>query len=886
MKLINRLIGRGDPGRGREMLDDVEELFRERRAARGGLYAWARRVWDVSALIVRRQPPPPLDDAKVAPGGRVHRLSMDGVAAWKAVRNRPLVSLGVVASLGLGLGLTMLTFTIVDGILLRPLAFPRAHELLLIYTTFGPQSGYNIARSALSGPEVAEYAAQNHTVDVAAYQGDGIAFADGSSDVTRVQAARVSSGLFRILETPPALGRTLVASEDALNAPCAAVLSHGLWLERFAGDRAAVGRIVRVNGEPCEVVGVMPERFTFPTEATRIWLPLSVPVDPDSRGNHGFIAVGRLRPGVDLRQAHDERAGLMARWAGEMAHHKGHEVVIAPLRDELVWRVEPQLLVLAAAVALVLLTIAANMSSLLLAHGEARRRELALRSVLGASRLSLVRQLLIEGWLLALLGGVVGGALAWWSLDALLAAYPGVLPRANDVEFALRTAAVGLMVSLAIGTLVSAAPAIRLTRGGSDALRAGERGSTAPALRVQRALVISELAIGMAVTVGALLLVQSFVRLQLVPLGFDPLNVTTGTVGLPLGPDRGADRTRQFYAELRATLEAQPGVEAAGAISSLPIANSPPPDLFTIEGRKVARPSEPGYIGGYVMVTPGVFDALRIDILRGRAIADTDTAGVPAVAVINEALARLYWPGEDPIGRRIRYPEAVENGEWSEWGPWITIVGLCRDVRALGPTQPPRPAIYVAHAQLPRSGYDGRSMAVVVRADPASHPEVTLRRVVRALDPDASVSAPRPMETIAGGAVAMPRFMGWIMTVFAVIAVTVAAVGVYSVVAYGVMLRRREIGVRLALGASRAGIIRLVGRQTLTMTIGGMLAGLGGAALLAWTMSSVLFDVNPYAVPVYSGVVLILATAIVLATIVPARRAMRVDPLIALKTDL
>jgi putative ABC transport system permease protein len=534
----------------------------------------------------------------------------------------------------------------------------------------------------------------------------------------------------------------------------------------------------------------------------------------------------------------------------------------------------------------VLLTIGANMSSLLLAHGEARRRELALRRVLGASRLSLVRQLVIEGWLLALTGGLAGGALAWWSLDSLIAAYPGVLPRATDVQFDVRTAIAGIIVSLAIGTLVSVAPAIRLTRGGAEDLRHGDRGGTSPALRAQRALVMSELAIGTAVTVGALLLVQSFIRLQHVPLGFDPVQVTTATVGLPLGTDRGDDRTRQFYADLHVTLEAEPGVEAAGAISSLPVAAAPPPDLFTIEGRRVARPSEPGFIAGYVMVTPGVFEALRIGLVRGRAIQGTDVAAAPAVAVINETMAREYWPDEDPIGRRVRYPEGVENGEWSRWGPWITVVGICRDIRALGPAQPARPTIYVPHAQLPRSGYDGRSMAIVVRGDPASDPSLTLRRIVRALDPDASLSAVRPMESIAGGAVAQPRFMGWIMTVFAAIAVIVAAVGVYSVVAYGVMRRRREIGVRLALGAPRSSIIGLIGRQTSSMAIGGIAAGLVGAALLAGSMRTVLFEVDPFAWPVYSGVVLVLAVAIGLATIVPARRAMRVDPLIALKTDL
>ena len=805
--------------------------------------------------------------------------------AWRALLGRPVVSLTVIASLGLGLGLALLTFALVDAILLRPLKFPRAQDLLMIYTDFRPESGYNYDRFAMSPPEVLDYTSQNLTVDVAAYQPEGVAFADGVIAPERMPAVRATSGVFRILETPPLFGRTLTAADDQPGAPCTVVLSYGLWQERFAADPGVIGRRPRVNGEPCEVAGVMPASFFFPTDAARLWLPLPVDPDPDTRGNHGLMAIGRMRSGVSLGAAREDLAALMTRWVRDFPHHKGHSVVIAPFRDELVFRVEQQLLVLGGAGLLVLLTIAANMSSLLLAHGEGRRREVAVRGALGAGRGSLVRQLMMEGWMLASLGGLAGGLLAWLSIGPILRAYPARLPRATEVQFDLRTAGIGILVSLAIGTVVSVLPALRLTRGWAGALRTGDRGGQSFGVRTQRVLVISELAIGVAVTVAALLLVQSFVRLQQVPLGWEPGGVTGAIVGLPGGPGRGPARVQQFFQDLEARLDAQPGVVAAGGMTPLPFVGSPPPDNFTIEGRPIARPSDPGFNAGYVMITPGAFEALRIGLVRGRLIDARDRAGMPVVAVINETLARTYWSNEDPVGGRIRYPEGVKDGEWSAWGPWITIVGIVKDTRVINPAQLPRPTIYVPHAQLPRPFYNGRTMGMLVRADQTIEPAKVLRRIVGELDADASLSSIRTLDDLAGAAVAQPRFMGWIMAIFAVIALLVAALGVYAVVAYGVARRTREIGVRLALGASRKSIAELIGRQTVKMTIVGLVLGLCGAAGLAWWLRSLLFEVQPFAIPVYAGVSVILVTAIALATILPARRATHVDPLIALKTE-
>jgi putative ABC transport system permease protein len=866
------------------MVDDVRELFEERRRTHGTMYAWRRRAWDVAALVVRPAHPRSTDH----PDWRtmLSRLSVEWRHAWRAAVGRPIVSLTVVASLALGLGLAMLAFTLVDAILVRPLRFARPGELMLINTEFRPESGYNYDRFALSAPEIIDYATQNRTVDAAAYQPEGVAFADGVNSPERLPAVRTASGVFRILETPPLLGRTLTSADDQPGASCAVVLSYGLWQERFAGDAGVVGKTLRVNGDPCDVAGVMPASFAFPTEAARMWLPLAVDPDPNTRGNHGLLAVGRLKPGVTWTQARQDLAAMMTRWVQILPHHKGHFVIIVPMRDELVSRVEQQLLVLGGAAVLVLLTIAANMSSLLLAHGEARRREVAVRGALGAARASLVRQLLMEGWLLAAAGGIAGGGVAWLTLGPIMRAYPAALPRATEVQFDLRTAVIGMLASLLIGTLVSLLPALRLTRSWPQALRADGRAGQSLGLRTQRVLVVSELAVGAAVSVSALLLVQSFLRLQRVPLGFEPDGVTTAIVGIPGGAGGSPARARQFFADLESRLEAQPGVVAAGAISPLPFVGSPPPDDFTIEGRPVAKPSEAGFNAGYVLVTPGAFAALRIPLVRGRLLNEGDGAGAPAVAVISETLARTYWTNDDdPVGRRIRYPEGVKDNDWAAWGPWITIVGIVKDVRAINPAQLPRPAIYVPHAQMVRPFYTGRSMGIVMRTDRANEPAAALKRIVRELDPNASLSTIRTMDVLAGSAVAQPRFMGWIMAIFAAIALLVAALGVYGVVAYGVARRTREIGLRLALGASRTSIAELIGRQTLGMTMAGLVLGLAAAAGLAWWMRALLFEVRPFAIPVYAAVCVILTAAIVLATVLPARRATRVDPLIALRTE-
>ena len=853
----------------------------------GGATPWGEPCGISSPSACGRQPPTrvaPLADRRTM----MARLLDDAHHALRSVVRRPMVSVAIVATMTLGLGLGVMTFTLVDGILLRPLAFPRGEELLSIYSEFRPESGYTFAQSALSPPEVADYAAQNKTVDVGAWQLASVALAQPDRIPEPLTGIRASSSVFRVLETPPVLGRTLVPDDDRPGAPCVVVLSNGLWREALGGAGDVIGRKVMLSGQSCEVVGVMPRQFAFPTENFRLWLQLPLETDPNTRGNHGLFAVGRMRPGVSLDQARSEIQTLMAGWAREHAHHKGHGVVVEPLRDSVVGPVGPQLQVLAYAVGLVLIVVAANVASLMLAHGEARRKELAVRAALGASRASLARQLVMEGVLLAAIGGALGAALAAASFDALVAAYPLTLPRASEVHMDFRVATAALLGSLGIGLAIGVLPAIRLTRlQMSDALkvRRARRGALAQPAHADLAgdhRACRRRRRGRwGLAAGAELYRAATGTTRIRSIWCD-----STVVGLPSGIERPREEAPLIFASLTERLRGLPGVEAVGAISHVPLRASPPPDDFTIEGRPVPPPGLPGFNAHYVMVTPGALEALRVRVVRGRNITDEDTARAQSVAVVNEACVRKFWPDADPIGQRIRYAAGVANGQWSSWGPWLTIVGVVADVRYVSPSVQALPAIYVPHAQLPRDAYAGRSMGLVIRS---SGSQIDVASLVRpnlvSVAPDASMSSMRTMDAIVGAALARPRFMGWIMSVFAVVSLIVAALGVYGMVAYGVARRTREIGVRMALGASRGRIAWMIGRQTLLMTAAGVVAGLTGAAWLSQSMRSMLFGVAPFDVQTYAVVTVILIMTVLLAIVIPARRAVSVDPLVALRVD-
>jgi putative ABC transport system permease protein len=880
---VLRLIGRGseDPS---GILDDVLDLYRERRRKAGRAYAGARAAWDLVTLSVRPQPPARVSGIDTE-SHRMTRLRDDVRQAWRAVRRRPLVGLTAVATLTVGTTLALLAYTIVDGVLLRPLPFPRSQELLSIFSEFRPESGYTFERFALSAPEILDYQRQSRTVAAAAWQPDSVSITSDDGTATLIRVVRASSEVFRLLETPPALGRVLTSADDAPGAPCVLVLSHPLWQERLGGDGNAVGRRLTLSGESCEIVGVMPEVFAFPTASTRLWLPLALDRDPNTRGDHGLVALGRMKPGVQLQTALTEIRTLMAAWEKEYPHHRGHGIVAAPLRDDLVGSVSDQLLVLACAVGFVLLVIIGNVSALMLAHGEGRRAEFAVRAALGAGRASLVRQLLLEGLMLATAASAAAGILTWFVLDPVLRLSPVNLPRAGEIRLGLPVVLYATLTALAAGIAIALLPAIRLTSGRlSDSLKTQHRGQTLSlSVRAQGVLVVSELALAVALTMSAILLTQSFLKLQRIPLGFDGRNVMTASVSLPVTPS--ANEPQQFFSALVQRVNALPGVEAVGAISDLPLVDTPPPDDFTIEGQPVPEPSDPGMNAHYVMVTPGAFEALGISVIRGRPVRASDDQQASGVALINEAAAAKYWRGRDPVGNRIRYATGVSDGRWSGWGPWLTIVGIAADVRFEGPSAAVRPAIYVSHAQRPRASYPGSAMTIVMRHEQGASSTAPLRDVARELHGGATISAARSMDAIVAATMARPQMMGWMMGAFAVIGLGIAALGVYGVIAYVVARRTREIGLRVALGSTRRGVAWLLGRQTMVLLIAGLALGGGAAAWMARYMRAVLFGVQPLDPATFATVAVILGAVVCAAAAVPIRRALMVDPLTALRTE-
>jgi predicted permease len=556
-------------------------------------------------------------------------------------------------------------------------------------------------------------------------------------------------------------------------------------------------------------------------------------------------------------------------------------------RNDLVGDLRLPLLVLAVSIGLVLAVLAANVSSLFAAQGERRRRELAVRAALGAGRARLVMQIAWESVLVCLSGGVAGVAVAWWSAAPLVRAYPGTLPRAGEIQLDGSVVFGSLMAVTLIGLLAGAAPAHGLTRTAlSDGLRAGDRGSSGRVRRSRQVLIAAELALSCAVTIAAFLLVQSFTRLQSTPLGFDPDRVVTATVSVSGTAAASEAEATRFFDDLVARLQAHPGVAAAGAMSSVPLVNRPPPDDFMIEGRPASPPGEPGFNAHYVVVTPGVFEALGARIMRGRAIDARDIAPDAPVAVINETLQRRYWPDRDPLGGRIRYPTGIQDGEWSSWTPWISVVGVLDDLRSVVPAAAPEPAIYVAHAQRPRAAYSGATMGVVVRprADGGAAPSV-IRDAARSVDPRAVATPARPLAAVVGTVLARPRFVGGLMSLLAVTTLAIAVIGVYGLVSHTVSSRTREIGVRMALGASRGRILTLVARQLWTTLGAGLPAGLLGAWLLARWMDALLYGVEPWEPRIYLAVAASLTFVVVAAVVAPARRAARVDPSGALRAE-
>jgi predicted permease len=696
----------------------------------------------------------------------------------------------------------------------------------------------------------------------------------------------VSGNLFSLLRVAPIRGRTFTTEEDRPNDLRVVIVSYGYWQSHFGGDPSIVGRAVPMNGLPTTIVGIMPEGFSYPSVQTKLWFPLGIdPANPGNRKGHGLRAVGRLARGATLEQAHAETQTIMAAWKARYPDiHTGHYLFIRPLLQDVAGSVRPALVALLGATAFVLLIVCANVASLMMARGEARTREMAIRGALGAQRGRLVRLVLMESGVLALAGGALGVVLALFGVRVLLAIDPSSIPRATDVGVDARVLAFAAVISLASALIFGLVPAIRGAAPSlQGTLREASQSTTAGAGRqlARRALVAVEVALGVILVLGAGLMLRSFDRLLSVDPGFRPEGVLMASVSPPRATYKEDARVQTFYSTLLARIRAVPGVRAASVASGVPLWNNVGVWDFEIEGRPKPRPGEVAWNAGAVIASPGYFETLSIPLARGRAFTEQDDARAMTVGIINEAMAARFFNGEDPIGRRLRIAGVTAPDGW------MTIVGIARDVHEETLDEPPRPTYYMVHSQVPRMDQGAyRSMSVLARIDGTVENATTaLRGIVRDLDPGLPVFDVQTVDSIIDKSVARPRFTTLLLTLFASIGIVLGATGIYGVLAYTVTRRTQEIGIRRALGAPTRRLVRDVVKGGLQPVVVGLLVGIVASFWTTRLLTTQLFNVSATDPRTYLITVAAVLAVSVLASVIPARRALRVNPIVALRSE-
>ncbi len=821
--------------------------------------------------------PEPLTPA--APTGRVARdLWLDLRYAARTLRRQPGFTIAAVLTLAVGIGSNAAIFTVVNAVLLRPLPFPASDQLVALYTRYLPATGYDFPYFSLSGPEFADVRARADAfAGVAAYTFSNSNLTRENGEAERVLTMPVTSDFFEVLGVRPVRGRTFTEREAQRREGCVAVLGHDL------SEHTQVGSTIRLDDAPCEVIGAMPEGFGFRDDRVRIWTALRYNTEETTRASHPLLVIARLRDGFSAEQADAQLQSLRAYWSENYPDHyaKGHFAVRRSLHEDIAGDERDALLILGGAVLFVLLIVCVNLAALLVSKGEGRRREFALRHALGANRGRLVRQLIAEAMLLAIVGGLLGVALADALLAGLLALYPQRLPVWQPIAIDYAALAYTGAVVILTGFLVGLVPALNATgRRIQETLRSESRATASRrAVAARSVLVVSQLALSVILLVGALLLMRSYHRLQQVDLGIDPEHVLTFSVSVPPGRQPDPAAARRTLSSIEARLAATPGVHSAGAVSNLPLASAGPPDDFSIDGRPAPPSGAPAWNARYIMTTPRMFAALGIPLKRGRLLADSDVPGQPLVAVINETAARLYWPEEDPIGRTIRYYPREKN-------PAIRIVGIAGDVRSMGANVPAPPVVYVPLEQAPRPDYEARTMTFAVRVpgDPGAA-TASVRAAVASIDGGLPLANVRPMSDVVFAAAGQPRFTTLVMSFFAGVAFFLGALGLYGILAYNVEQRIREIGVRVALGAGRREIFRLIIGNGMSLAAIGIIVGVPAALALSRLMTGLLSGVTSSDPLTYIAVVTMLGGSALLASYLPARRATRIDPLVALRTD-
>jgi predicted permease len=825
---------------------------------------------------------------------RVDEIVQDLRCAVRILRKTPGFTIVAVLTLALGIGANTAIFSVVNAAILQPLGYPQPAQLQFLTTRFGRGDG---GRTSLSPAEYWEFTEINHSYSVVG------AFVIGEVNLAardrprRVTRATVNAELLEALAVQPEHGRWFRREETRAGGPALVMLSYDLWQSGFGAREDLIGRTIEVDGVMREVIGIMPAGFDLMDRRVELWLPLQLaPAIRQYRASHFLSVLGRLKGGVLPMQAEAELASLVASW-GERVGARGHMftpgehvIQMQPLQDAIVGPARRVLWALQAAVGLVLLVACANLASLLLARAEARRRELAVRTALGASRGRLLRQFIAEGIVLSLLGAALGLGLAQAGVRALTMFYPDGLPRVADVAMDSTVLGFTILVSVLTGVVFGVVPLLQVsaTSFGRLLKEAATRGATAR--RVHGALVASAVALAAVLVIGAGLMVRTVLNLMSVDAGFDRSRLVTFGVALPVATYSTFDRQVQIYQRLIERLGTMPGIENVSIVSGLPPQRQGNGFGTDVEDY-TPQPDVLDAVDYYQTVTAGYFQAMRIPLVRGRTFREGDRTGAP-VAVVNETFARTFWKDLDPIGRRVRPRFGAET-------PWVTVVGVAKDVKQGGVERATGTEVYLLLEQLPqvfpalpvlntvlRSITDSGAMNVVVRSGvPMERLQPAIASAVREADPSLPVIGLRAMDDVIRGSLRQPRMLMHLFGGFAGLTLLLAAVGVYGVLSYVVTERRSEIGIRMALGARRETVLYGVMAHGLTLALIGLAAGVAAALMLTRLMKALLFEVSPNDPATLAGVAALITVVAAAASLVPAVRATRVDPIVALRDE-
>jgi predicted permease len=794
-----------------------------------------------------------------------------------------------VLCLMLGIGATTGIFTVVNAVLLHPLPYAHPEQLVRVYTEFPTFPNGGLHRFWSSGPEFIDLKRDTHswaTLDAWITNGANLA---GKTQPVRVNAAYLSGGLLETLGVAPVEGRLIAASDDVPGAAVVADISYGTWQSVFAGDPSVVGRETRLDGLKCTIIGVMPKGFQFPPgeqDPSQVWTALQLdPAKPGGRGSHNYYLLGRLKPGVSAAQAQGELASLVQSYGEKRSPHthsfdpKTHTIVSFPLQGEVVSSVRPALLMLLGAVAFVLLIASVNVANLLLARAEARRREIAIRGALGASLARLARQFVTEGILLALCGGLLGVALAFGGIRLVQLTNAGRIPRADEIAMDWQVLVFTLVTSVVTGVLFGLAPlATLIVSGISESLKdtAGSTTAAAGAQFFRRALVAGELAMALVLLIGCGLMLRAFWKLQEVHTGLRPDNVITMHVSLPSGTYTDAAKITDFWTRFEGRLTNIPGVRSAALVSGLAPLRPPNMNDTDIEGFVMTKDGPIPNVDFYQAVSKDYFAAMGIRLMDGRLFDDRDVQDAPQVVIINKAMAQTFWPNQNPVGRHIKSGGAKD---------WCTIIGVVDDVKNAGLDRPAGTELYLPYRQ--PQGQGNTDMYVVMRAqggDPRSLAG-EVRQQMNEIDSSLPLADVRLMEDVLSRAQARPRFLTLLLTLFSVVALAIATVGIYGVVSYSVERRTKEFGLRMVLGAQTGDVLGLVMKQGAGMIAIGVACGLVLALFITRLMASLLFGVTPTDLGTFASVTALLFGVALAACYIPARRATRVDPIQTLRYE-